>query len=140
MPVWWRDPVTAGLPAAAAPGLEACVWGAGQLSREQRRYLASLPATTTLRLGLSGDLLAFHGSPRSAGELVMAETPASQLDEMFADAGSASILAGGHTHVPLVRRYRQQTIVNAGAWVCRSQSMDLPAASTYFRTPHTPSW
>ncbi len=115
MPVWWRDPAAMGLPAAAAPGLEACVWGAEQLSGEHRRYLASLPATATLGLGAAGDLVAFHGSPRSADELLMAETPATQLDEMLADAGSAAILAGGHTHVPLVRQHRHQTIVNPGS-------------------------
>jgi predicted phosphodiesterase len=114
MPAWWRDPSSIGLPEPARPGLEVSVWSAGRLTPEQRRYLADLPATATADLGEAGALLAFHGSPRSADDLVTATTPDDELDAMFAGATS-SILAGGHTHVPLVRRYRAQTIVNPGS-------------------------
>ena len=114
VPAWWRDPSAIGLPATAIPGLEVSVWSAEQLATDQRRYLADLPAAALVDLGGPGEMLAFHGSPRSADDFVTATTPAVDLDEMFAGAGS-SMLAGGHTHVPLVRRHGVQTIVNPGS-------------------------
>ena len=114
MPAWWRDPLSLGLPDPAVPGLEVSVWSAEQLTGEQRRYLADLPATATVDLGEAGEMLAFHGSPRSADDVVTSTTPVDELDAMLAGAAS-SVLSGGHTHVPLVRRHGIQTIVNPGS-------------------------
>lgn len=114
VPAWWRDPSSMGLPDAAVPGLEVSVWGAEQLAPEQRRYLADLPATSLVDLSESGEMLVFHGSPRSADDIITATTPADELDGML-DGAASSILAGGHTHVPLVRRHGVQTIINPGS-------------------------
>ena len=114
VPEWWHDPASIGLPDPALPGLEVSVWSADQLSLQQRQYLAELPATATVGLGSAGEMLAFHGSPRSADEIITATTPGDELDVMFAGV-SASIVAGGHTHVPLVRRHAARTVVNPGS-------------------------
>lgn len=84
------------------------------LNEAQRWYLANLPDTARVDLGTAGDLLAFHGSPRSADDFLTPTASMEELGEMFAGA-SASILAGGHTHVPLIRRYGTSTIVNPGS-------------------------
>lgn len=114
MPGWWRDPSSIGIPDDAAPGLDISVWSAEQLGSVYHAYLAGLPATKSLALGQAGDLLAFHGSPRSADDLITGTTTVEDLDLMFQGA-TASLLAGGHTHVPLLRRYRTSTIVNPGS-------------------------
>lgn len=114
MPAWWRDPASIGLPAPALPGLEVSVWSAEQLSHEQRNYLDALPGTSLVEFGSASEILAFHGSPRSADEIIMATTPADELDAML-DGAIVSILAGGHTHVPLVRRHGNQTLLNPGS-------------------------
>lgn len=69
----------------------------------------------SLEIALPHDvLLAFHGSPRSYDEVLLATTP----DERLADALSSShatILAGGHTHQQLIRRFRKSVLVNPGS-------------------------
>lgn len=114
VPDWWRDPGSTDLPADAVPGLKISAWCAEVLHETQRRYLADLPDTAGVDLGTAGDLLAFHGSPRSADDFLTPTTSREELGEMFAGA-SASILAGGHTHVPSIWRYGTSTIVNPGS-------------------------
>lgn len=114
MPAWWRDPASIGVPAPALPGLEVSVWSAGQLSHEQRDNLGALPGIALVEFGNAGEILAFHGSPRSADEIITATTPAEELDAML-DGATASLLVGGHTHVPLVRRHGYQTLLNPGS-------------------------
>ena len=50
----------------------------------------------------------------SLDELITAMTPAEELDEIF-DGTSATLLAGGHTHVPLTRRHSRRLLVNPGS-------------------------
>lgn len=114
MPAWWRDPGSIGLPDPALPGLEVSVWSADQLSSEQRRFLGGLPVSSVLQIGAAGEMLAFHGSPRSADDIIAATTPDEELGALL-DGANASLLAGGHTHVPLVRHHRTQTLVNPGS-------------------------
>lgn len=114
MPAWWRDPAAIGLPDAAIPGMEVTVWSADALAAAHRTYLAGLPFTARIDLREVGGLLAFHGSPRSFDELMTASTPPEELDEMI-EGVSASVLAGGHTHVPLLRRHRGITVINPGS-------------------------
>lgn len=59
-------------------------------------------------------LLCYHGSPRSNVELILATTPKKKLKKMF-HGHKAGVMAGGHTHVQLVRQYKGQFIVNAGS-------------------------
>ena len=124
VPDWWRDPIAAGLPEAAVPGLEMSAWSADQLSDPHRRYLAELDLMERIDLGMAGALLAFHGSPRSFDDIIGPDTSAEDLNEMLAGADE-SVLAGGHTHVPLHRRYGEQTILNPG-------SVGMPFASYGF--------
>jgi predicted phosphodiesterase len=114
MPGWWLDPASIGLPDAAVPIVEISVWTAHQLSTDHRRYLRDLPPTFTLNLGQPGEMLAFHGSPTSPDDIITATTPAEDIDRMLGGA-NAAVLAGGHTHVPLVRRHGTQTFVNPGS-------------------------
>jgi hypothetical protein len=61
-----------------------------------------------------GTLLAFHGSPRSNEDIIAASTADAEVAAMFDDR-TADIMAGGHTHVQLMRSYRGGRIVNAGS-------------------------
>ncbi len=69
---------------------------------------------TTLDLDLDGTTLAlFHGSPRSNMEDLLATTPAEALD---AALGTRSVMmAGGHTHLQMVRQHRGTLLVNPGS-------------------------
>jgi len=59
-------------------------------------------------------LLAFHGSPRNNGDIITATTPNVDLAVMLS-SGSADIFVGGHTHTPLLRRYRGSFVLDPGS-------------------------
>jgi predicted phosphodiesterase len=70
----------------------------------------------TLEVPLDGGatLFLFHGTARSNMEDLLATTPPDRVDEMLA-GHRASVLAGGHTHVQMVRQHRGMWIVNPGS-------------------------
>ena len=90
------------------------LWGAAQLTPADREFLAVFQTTITVDLGGGLELLAFHGSPRSCREIVLATTPDEELEEIFAGS-TAQVLAGGHTHTVLLRRFRDALLVNPGS-------------------------
>lgn len=90
------------------------LWCAERLDKDDRAFLRSLPKTLEVELGEVGPLLCFHGSPRSFNELLVATTPADELDVALRD-GPAKLLAGGHTHQPLLRRHRDRLLLNPGS-------------------------
>jgi putative phosphoesterase len=59
-------------------------------------------------------LLLFHGSPRSNMENLLATTAADDL-EVALDGRRAPVMAGGHTHLALVRQHRGALLVNPGS-------------------------
>jgi putative phosphoesterase len=61
-----------------------------------------------------GDVLLYHGTPRSNMEDLLADTPAAQVDEMLRGT-QALVFAGGHTHLQMVRQHRGVLIVNPGS-------------------------
>jgi putative phosphoesterase len=64
-------------------------------------------------IALEGMFL-YHGSPRSNMEDLLATTPAAQLDEML-QGRQALVLAGGHTHLQMLRQHRGMLLVNTGS-------------------------
>lgn len=113
-PDWWHDPASVGAPESAQRIAEISLWCAAQLASNHRQFLSELPATIDVDLGDAGRMLGFHGSPKSATDIVTADTPPDELDQMLDGAGER-LLAGGHTHVSMVRRHRTQTIINPGS-------------------------
>ena len=89
-------------------------WCVGLLSDEDRALMRSFQATATLALDRTTSMLCFHGSPRSNVEVIRATTPEADLEPMLAGAG-AQVLIGGHTHTQMLRRHREQLIVNTGS-------------------------
>jgi catechol 2,3-dioxygenase-like lactoylglutathione lyase family enzyme len=59
-------------------------------------------------------LALFHGSPRSHMEDLLATTPPEQVDDMLSGL-HATVMAGGHTHVQMLRQHRGTLVVNAGS-------------------------
>lgn len=90
------------------------LWCADQLDKDDRAYLRGLPKTYSIVLGDVGTLMCFHGSPRSFNELLIATTPDADL-EVALEATTAKLLAGGHSHQPLLRRHRDRLLVNPGS-------------------------
>lgn len=89
-------------------------WAAGQLSDAQREVMRGYVPSLELSLGDGLDALFFHGSPRSFDDVILASTPAEELDALL-EGTDAPVLVGGHTHYQLVRGHREHVFVNPGS-------------------------
>jgi len=102
--------------AIARWAVEIDYWSAVQLSSSDLAYLRSLPPTVDVPLDDSATLLCVHGSPSSYTDRILPDTPDEQLDALLLPLPlGVRGIAGGHTHIPLMRRYRGVTIVNPGS-------------------------
>jgi putative phosphoesterase len=99
---------------AAPIVIEAVKWCADQLSDEQLNFLRSFRPTLELQLDVETTLLCFHGSSKSNTDIILATTPPDELDALLVGS-TATILAGGHTHIPMLRRHHGQVMVNPGS-------------------------
>ena len=90
------------------------LWTQEQLDDRRRDFVASFLPTLELDLGSGVRLLCFHGSPRSNTEIIAAETGLDALREAI-DGSTATLLAGGHTHHQLLRRFDRQWLINPGS-------------------------
>lgn len=88
-------------------------WWTEQLSPADLKYLGELPSTLELELD-GGGLLCFHGSPRSHSDAIHFGTTDDELEALL-DGREATILAGGHTHMQLLRPYGRSLFLNPGS-------------------------
>jgi predicted phosphodiesterase len=94
--------------------LDIARWCAAQLSPADLAYLRTFQPILELSLGAEHTLLCFHGSPRSFHDIIRSTTAEDDLAGMLAGF-SATVMAGGHTHEQMLRRYRETIIVNPGS-------------------------
>ena len=59
-------------------------------------------------------LLLFHGSPDSNNCDLLSETPEIELAEHLGEH-QATVMAGGHTHIQMLRQHRGHLLVNPGS-------------------------
>lgn len=90
------------------------LWSAAQLSEAERALIRTFQPTITVALGDETSLLAYHGSPRSFHEAIVATTPEERLAE-FCAGTVAPILVGGHTHEQFSRRWQERIVINPGS-------------------------
>lgn len=114
------------LPAWAAPHAH---WTRAQIGEEWAAYIAQLPLEERISVagapGGAGEVAVFHGVPGNPfvgihhapgpdNRHPRWALPDDALDRHLAGVRAPLILSG-HTHVPLVRRWRESVIVNPGA-------------------------
>ncbi len=87
-------------------------WAYKQLSKDSRKYLASLPHQVHLEESL-WHILLVHGSPEDISEALTPDTPADRLNELARAAG-VDIIICGHSHQPFVRHMEQTWFINSG--------------------------
>ncbi|MFI5270340.1 MAG: metallophosphoesterase family protein [Chloroflexota bacterium] len=92
-----------------AERLRSLEWTREQLGRQGLQFLAGLPAQAEI-----DDFLLVHGSPASDEKGIFPTTPL----EAFDTRAWSCVMACGHTHVPMHRRFGSRHLVNAGsvAW------------------------
>jgi len=94
--------------------VEAVDWCRAQLSAGDLKFIASFARRFELKLNNSGTLLLFHGTPESNTTDLLATTPAERVDELLAGR-RATVMAGGHTHLQMLRQHRGTLLVNPGS-------------------------
>ncbi len=94
--------------------IEIEMWNASLLSGSDQAAVAGYASLLPLDYGDGFTLLAYHGSPRNFNDRVRPTTPEKELDAWFPD-NRALVMAGGHTHEAMIRRYGEGTLVNPGS-------------------------
>jgi putative phosphoesterase len=89
-------------------------WSSDQLSPEHRNYVLGFDRSAEIALEDGRNLFAFHGSPRSFEDQILATTPDGDVEQML-EGHHEIVLAGGHTHFQLFRRLGESAIVNPGS-------------------------
>lgn len=113
------------------------VWSAAQLSPVDRAYISAFQPTISAALDTGASLLCYHGSPQSFNDPIRATTSDDDLARYF-DGFSAQIFAGGHTHIQLLRRYRDAVVLNPGSVGLAYDRVPSPNVSD--ATVRNPPW
>ena len=129
---WLLDGLPTGASDETARLGEAVRWARERLAPEDLDYLGALPATLTVSVA-GVTVLCCHGSPRSDVEPLLATTSDDALAQALAGAPAACVLAGGHTHLQLLRPCGARLVVNPG-------SVGLPLGSLSDDGPLLPAW
>ena len=106
-------------------------WCKNILSSSDKAFIKSFKPVVRLDLG-GEQMLCYHGSPRSNIEGIFAVTDDKKLGRMVADHAE-QFLAGGHTHIQMVRRFGNKIIINPG-------SVGLPFEVAGKMDARNPSW
>jgi predicted phosphodiesterase len=93
---------------------DAVDWCRERLTPENLEYVRTFLRTYEVDLGDGHTMLAFHGSPTSHMEILNVATSGADLDRHLAGKEYA-VMAGGHTHAPMVRRHLDTYFVNPGS-------------------------
>lgn len=106
------------------------LWTQQQLGEKQLAFARTFLPVVELDLGSGVRLLCFHGSPRSNTEIIGRESSPEELVEAI-EGSTATLLAGGHTHNQLMRRFGEQWLINPGSvgMTFRRTRVDRPTAS-----------
>lgn len=94
--------------------VDAVDWCRGHLSGEDLAFVRGFAPHLPIDLDGVSTLFVFHGSPRSHMENILSTTPPAELDQLLA-GHHAPVMAGGHTHIQMLRQHRGMLLVNPGS-------------------------
>jgi putative phosphoesterase len=94
--------------------VDAVDWCRDRLSKDEIAFLSRFEENIPVELGKNATAFWFHGSPRSHMEDLLATTPPELLDEALCGS-RATVLAGGHTHIQMLRQHHGMLLVNPGS-------------------------
>ncbi len=93
---------------------QAVDWCRDQLSTQDMEFIRTFRTGMDIQLDPQTQLILFHGSPRSHMENLLSTTPVEELEAMLGLRRS-TVMAGGHTHLQMVRQHRGTLLVNPGS-------------------------
>lgn len=94
--------------------VDAVDWCRARLRDDEVEWLRGFHDSLEIPLDGNATLFLFHGTPRSNMEDLLATTPPDTVDEMLS-GNRATVMAGGHTHIQMMRQHRGLLIVNPGS-------------------------
>lgn len=94
--------------------VESVDWCRAELSSTDLDFVRTFRRTLEIPLDGDATFFLFHGTVRSNMEDLLANTSPGRVDEMLAGR-HATVLAGGHTHLQMLRQHRGMLIVNPGS-------------------------
>jgi predicted phosphodiesterase len=109
---------------------ELVAWCADQLSTDDIEYSRSFQPWIEVTLDADTRLFCFHGSPKSNMDQVLATTPGPELDKML-EGHTAVVMAGGHTHVQMLRQHKGVILINPGSVGCPLEQMPFKGLPRY---------
>lgn len=98
----------------APPVIAAVDWCRQMLPVWAFDFLRAFVPGIDVDLGAGVSLQLFHGTPRSHMEDLLATASPEQVDAMLGER-RATVMAGGHTHVQMLRQHRGTLLVNPGS-------------------------
>jgi len=90
------------------------LWCTKLLSKDELDFLRYFQSQISVSLDKNTSMTCFHGSLRSNEEFLFPDTRSEILDEIFAGQ-SINFFVGGHTHVQMLRQYKELTLLNPGS-------------------------
>ncbi len=93
---------------------DSIAWCAKQLRPIDFEFLDTFKPIIEVTLSDKNSLLCFHGSPKSNTYIILAMTPPTTVDELLF-GHKATVMAGGHTHMQMMRQHKGIMLVNAGS-------------------------
>jgi len=94
--------------------LDSLDWCLRKLNSADFEFLHTFRPTLPVSLGEDVMMLCYHGSPRSNIDNIFSETPFAEVSG-FLNGSNAKVMAGGHTHIQMLRQHRGMMIVNPGS-------------------------
>ena len=89
-------------------------WGASLMTETDRAFVRTFQKTISVDLGDDLTLLCYHGSPNDNMDVISPTTSEEDLDAKLAGY-HADIMAGGHIHQQMLRRYQDSLLINPGS-------------------------
>lgn len=89
-------------------------WCRAQLCRDDLAFLSTFERSKRIQLSDSVELLLFHGSPHCHMDILLEDTDDDDVAELLGSE-TATIMAGGHTHLQMLRAFRGNTLLNPGS-------------------------
>jgi predicted phosphodiesterase len=96
------------------PLLPSLEWCLAKLSNSDFEFVRTFQPTLRVSLGGGDEMLCYHGSPKSNVDNIFSDTPQNDINE-FLSGSDAKVMAGGHTHIQMLRHHNGTMIVNPGS-------------------------